>query len=80
VDGDGAREGQVGDDVMSPSTMNARDAMPSWNDGATKAAILEFVELVSRPGASYVAPADRIATFDNDRPMKGSRSRPSSRP
>jgi haloacid dehalogenase-like hydrolase len=46
--------------------MNGDDLLPSWNEGATKAAILEFVESVSRPGASYVPPADRIATFDND--------------
>jgi phosphoglycolate phosphatase-like HAD superfamily hydrolase len=46
--------------------MNGDDLLPSWNEGATKAAILEFVESVTRPGASYVPPADRIATFDND--------------
>ena len=27
---------------------------------------MEFVESVSRPGMSYVPPAERIATFDND--------------
>ena len=39
----------------------------SWNDGAARQAILEFVEAVTTEGgADYVAPADRIATFDND--------------
>lgn len=40
--------------------------LDGWNDGATKAAILEFVDRVTRPGPDYVAPADRIAVFDND--------------
>jgi phosphoglycolate phosphatase-like HAD superfamily hydrolase len=43
------------------------DPLPSWNDGPAKSAIVEFVEAVtSEGGADYVAPADRIATFDND--------------
>jgi phosphoglycolate phosphatase-like HAD superfamily hydrolase len=43
------------------------DPLPSWNDGAAKQAILEFVEATTTEGgADYVAPADRIATFDND--------------
>ena len=45
------------------------DAQPlaSWNDGAAKSAILDFVARVTKPGgAEFVPPADRIATFDND--------------
>ncbi len=43
------------------------DPLPSWNDGATRDAIVSFVEKVTEEGGSdYVAPADRIATFDND--------------
>ncbi|MGO8976294.1 MAG: HAD family hydrolase [Beijerinckiaceae bacterium] len=42
-------------------------ALPSWNDGATKRAILNFVAAVTREGSpDYVPPAERIATFDND--------------
>ncbi|MEN7973532.1 MAG: HAD family hydrolase [Verrucomicrobiota bacterium] len=38
-----------------------------WNEGVSKAAIVEFVEAVTTPGsADYVAPAERIAVFDND--------------
>ena len=38
-----------------------------WNDGAAKSAILDFVARVTKEGgADFVAPADRIATFDND--------------
>jgi phosphoserine phosphatase len=43
------------------------DPLPSWNDGANKQAILKFVGDVTREGAStFVAPAERIAVFDND--------------
>jgi phosphoserine phosphatase len=38
----------------------------SWNDGAAKSAIVDFVTRVTTDGADFVAPADRIATFDND--------------
>jgi phosphoglycolate phosphatase-like HAD superfamily hydrolase len=45
----------------------AQDLLPSWNDGPTKKAILEFVAAVTdEKGKDYVEPADRIATFDND--------------
>jgi len=45
----------------------ADDPLLSWNDGPAKQAILEFVEAVTTEGgADYVAPADHIATFDND--------------
>jgi hypothetical protein len=46
--------------------MNSDELLPSWSQGDAKSAVLEFVESVSRPGASYVPPAERIATFDND--------------
>ncbi len=43
------------------------DPLPSWNDGPTKQAIVSFVEKVTdKEGKDYVAPEDRIATFDND--------------
>jgi hypothetical protein len=45
----------------------AAGALPSWNDGAVKARIVSFVETVTDPRSrSYVAPAERIAVFDND--------------
>ena len=41
--------------------------LPSWNDGATKQSILDFVAAVTREGSpDFVPPAERIATFDND--------------
>ncbi len=40
--------------------------LASWNDGAARTAILEFVRSVTQPGDSFVPAAERIATFDND--------------
>jgi phosphoserine phosphatase len=41
--------------------------LPSWNDGAARSRIVEFVRTVTDPkGKDFVAPGDRIATFDND--------------
>ena len=43
------------------------DPLPSWNEGATKQSIVDFVEEVTNEASpSYVNPEDRIATFDND--------------
>ena len=47
--------------------MAAIDPLPSWNEGATKQSIIDFVNAVTEEGGpNYVAPAERIATFDND--------------
>jgi phosphoglycolate phosphatase-like HAD superfamily hydrolase len=44
-----------------------RDPLPSWNNGPAKQAILRFVKgTTDKHSASYVAPEDRIATFDQD--------------
>ena len=41
--------------------------LPTWNEGAAKTRIIEFVRAVSDPrGKDFVAPGDRIAVFDND--------------
>lgn len=43
------------------------DPLPSWNDGAVKTAILDYVLRVTTEGSpDFIAEADRIATFDND--------------
>lgn len=43
------------------------DPLPSWREGSTKSAIIEFVERVTdSAGTDFVDPADRIAVFDND--------------
>jgi hypothetical protein len=43
------------------------DPLPSWNDGAAKQSIVSFVHATTdKARPTYVEPADRIATFDND--------------
>ena len=43
------------------------DPLPSWNDGAPKKAIVDFVQTTTTPGSpNFVPPAERIATFDQD--------------
>ncbi|MBN1548565.1 MAG: haloacid dehalogenase-like hydrolase [Syntrophaceae bacterium] len=47
--------------------VNAADPMPSWNDGESKKAILDFVAKVTKDDSpDFVPSAERIATFDND--------------
>src|ERR1700750_3166047 len=44
-----------------------RDPLPSWNEGATKASILDFVARVTTQGGPFFVPVEqRVATFDND--------------
>ena len=43
------------------------DPLASWNDGSTKKSIVDFVTRVTKAdGTDFVAPEERIATFDND--------------
>ena len=43
------------------------DPLPSWTDGPTKSAIIQFVRDVTKQGGpDYVRPEERIAAFDND--------------
>jgi phosphoglycolate phosphatase-like HAD superfamily hydrolase len=43
------------------------DPLASWNDGAAKTSIKDFVARVTTEGgADFVPPAERIAAFDND--------------
>jgi len=53
--------------VFVTITAQAADPLPSWNDGATKKSITDFVAKVTKEGSSdFVPPEERIATFDND--------------
>ncbi len=50
-----------------PAIAQVPDPLPSWNDGAAKKAIIEFVKETTTPGTpNVVQPAERIATFDQD--------------
>ena len=43
------------------------DPLPSWNEGAAKKSIVDFVARVTREGGpDFVPPPERIATLDND--------------
>jgi len=43
------------------------DPLPSWNEGAAKKAIVEFVQTTTTHGSpNFVPPAERVATFDQD--------------
>ena len=45
----------------------AVDPLPSWNDGAAKQAIVDFVKTTTdKNNPKFVQPEDRIATFDQD--------------
>ena len=52
--------------VAAPSSADDSDPLPSWQAGSAKTAITDFVSAVTTKGPRYVAPADRIAVFDND--------------
>jgi phosphoserine phosphatase len=43
------------------------DPLPSWREGASKQAVLEFVQRVTTEGSpDFVPPPERVAVFDND--------------
>jgi len=45
----------------------SRDPLPSWNDGALKKDIIDYVAKVTKEGSPDFIPVEsRIATFDND--------------
>jgi phosphoglycolate phosphatase-like HAD superfamily hydrolase len=53
--------------ALTTTISHAADSLPSWNDGAAKKSIVEFVQKVTKEGgADFVPPAERIAVFDND--------------
>jgi haloacid dehalogenase-like hydrolase len=53
--------------LLSTFAQAHTDPLPSWNDGAAKRSIIEFVTKVTTPGSpDFVSVPERIATFDND--------------
>jgi phosphoserine phosphatase len=53
--------------ILSGQAFAQSDPLPSWNDGAAKKAIVEFVQATTTQGSpKFVPPAERIATFDQD--------------
>lgn len=50
-----------------PDEAGISDPLPSWNEGETKSAIINFVESATDlNGEDYIEVKNRIATFDND--------------
>ena len=48
-------------------TATSDNALPSWNDGPAKQAIVDFVRVTTEKGSpNFVVPEERIATFDQD--------------
>ncbi|MBA5800713.1 HAD family hydrolase [Rhizobium changzhiense] len=53
--------------LVAPLALAQTDPLPSWNDTAPKAAIVAFVEKVTKESSPEFVPApERIAVFDND--------------
>jgi phosphoglycolate phosphatase-like HAD superfamily hydrolase len=53
--------------LTAPALAQVKDPLPSWNEGAGKSGILDFVARVTKQdGPDFVPPAERIATFDQD--------------
>jgi phosphoserine phosphatase len=53
--------------LLGLGAVAAADPLPAWNDGLAKQAIVEFVQATTTQGSrAFVAPAERIATFDQD--------------
>ena len=51
----------------SAQTTTSSGALPSWNEGPAKQAILDFVRDTTNPASpKLVSPEQRIATFDQD--------------
>jgi phosphoserine phosphatase len=55
------------DTLGAPTAASAsRDALPSWNDGPSKRALVGFVSRVTTEGPEFVPVSERTAVFDND--------------
>lgn len=53
--------------ATAPVAAQSSAPLASWNDSAGRQAIVDFVARVTREGGpDFVAPAERVATFDND--------------
>ena len=53
--------------LLCGASVRAEDSLPSWNQGAAKQSIVEFVAKVTKKGSpDFVPVAERIAVFDND--------------
>ena len=52
---------------ISDSNVQQNEILPSWNEGETKQALIEFITNTTKKNSpGYIPIEDRIATFDND--------------
>lgn len=53
--------------ALGATAVRAQDRLPSWNDGPSKTAIVDFVARVTTEGSpDFVPVPERVAVFDND--------------
>jgi hypothetical protein len=53
--------------LPAPPAAAQASALPSWREGPSRRAILDFVRATTTEGSSdFVPPAERVAVFDND--------------
>ena len=53
--------------LVLTTAAQASEPLPSWKPGASRDAIVSFVQAVTQAGSpDYIAPPERIAVFDND--------------
>jgi hypothetical protein len=60
-------ESKVQPKQMGKTSTSGTDPLPSWNEGATKKAIINFVDKTTKEGSpDFIPVEERIACFDND--------------
>ena len=61
--------------IASPLRAQQADPLPSWNDGPTKQAILDFVRATTNPGSpDFVAPTGSLPSTKTGRCGSSTRS------
>jgi hypothetical protein len=61
------KENLINKEEITTNIDEVIDPLPSWNDGETKQAIINYVsEVTSEVNANFIPVSERIATFDND--------------
>lgn len=61
------KNGETDGTKTGTDTKTDADPLASWNDGASKRSIVDFVNRTTKEGsADFIPVADRIACFDND--------------
>ncbi|MCX7546655.1 HAD family hydrolase [Xanthomarina sp. F1114] len=54
-------------EIVAESLTETMDPLPSWNDGETKSAIINYIsDVTNKLSSNYIEEVDRVATFDND--------------